>query len=72
MTVDRWYTHLVREQLPGRGPSSQNNEITGGPPEVSSAISLIGGVHIGARALLNPKLIWFGCITRLSQWVGGG
>jgi hypothetical protein len=39
---------------------------------VCSAFSLLGGVHIGARALLDPKLIWFGYITRLSQWGGGG
>ncbi len=32
----------------------------------------IGGVHIGARALLDHKLIWFGYITRLSQWGEGG
>jgi hypothetical protein len=39
---------------------------------VSSALSLIGGAHIGARALLFIKLIRFGYITRLSQWGGGG
>ncbi len=33
---------------------------------VSSALSLIGGVHIGARALLDIKLLWFGYIARLS------
>ncbi len=28
--------------------------------------------HISVRALLDPELIWFGYITRLSQWGGGG
>jgi hypothetical protein len=43
-------------------------------PCVSSALLLIhvGGVHIGARALLGINLIWFGYIARLSQWGGGG
>jgi hypothetical protein len=40
-------------------------------PGVSSA-RLLKEVHIGARALLDPKLIWFGYITCLSQWGGGG
>jgi hypothetical protein len=39
-----------------------------GPPEFSSALSFIGGVHIGARALHVLRLIWFGKIARLSQW----
>jgi hypothetical protein len=34
---------------------------------VSSALSLIGGVHIGVRALLDINMIWFGYITRLPQ-----
>ncbi len=38
----------------------------------SSALSLIGRVHIGARALLDINLIWFGYIARLTQWGGGG
>ncbi len=38
----------------------------------SSALSLIGGVHIGARALLDINLIWFGYIACLSQWGEGG
>jgi hypothetical protein len=45
------------------------------PPQNSllcSALSFIGGVHIGARALFVPNLIWFGFIARLSQWGGGG
>ncbi len=41
-------------------------------PWVSSALLFIGGVHIGARALHGLNLIWFGNITRLSQWGGGG
>jgi hypothetical protein len=47
-------------------------ELTRGPPEYSSALSFIGGVHIGARALQVLNLIWFGNIARLSQWGGGG
>jgi hypothetical protein len=34
--------------------------------------SLIGGVHIGARAVLDINLIWLDSIARLSQWGGGG
>ncbi len=41
-------------------------------PWVSSALSIIEGVHIGARALHVLNLIWFGWIARLSQWGGGG
>jgi hypothetical protein len=41
---------------------SQSNEVT----NVSSALSFIGGVHIGPRALHVLNLIWFGNITRLS------
>jgi hypothetical protein len=37
------------------------------------AISLVGGVHIGARALLEMNLIQFACyIANLLQWWGGG
>jgi hypothetical protein len=36
-----------------------------------SALSLIGGFQIGAKALLDVNLIWFGYIARLSQWRGG-
>jgi hypothetical protein len=36
------------------------------------SISLICGFHIGERALLDIKLIWFGYIARLIQWGGGG
>jgi hypothetical protein len=39
---------------------------------VRSALLLIGGVHIGARALLDINLIWFGYISRLSHEVGRG
>ncbi len=38
----------------------------------SSALSFIGGVHNGARALHVLDLIWFGNIAKLSQWGGGG
>ncbi len=38
----------------------QSNELTRGPPRVSSALSFIGGVHTGARALHVLNLIWFG------------
>jgi hypothetical protein len=40
-------------------------------PLVSSELSFIGGIHIGARALHVLNLIWFCCITGLSQWGGG-
>jgi hypothetical protein len=39
---------------------------------VSSALSFIGEVKISAKALLDINLIWFGYITRLSQWGGWG
>jgi hypothetical protein len=32
----------------------------------------MGGVHIGAGALLDINLKWFGYIVRLSQWWWGG
>ncbi len=48
----------------------RSKELTRGPPEVSSA--LIGGAHIDARTLHVLNLIWFGNISRLSQWGGGG
>ncbi len=38
---------------------------------VSSGLSFIEGVHIGARLLHVLNLIWFGCIAHLSQ-LGGG
>jgi hypothetical protein len=52
----------------------QSNEFIRGTPELvqQSALSFIGGVHIGARALHVLNLIWFGYITRQSQWGGGG
>jgi hypothetical protein len=34
--------------------------------------AIIGGVHIGARALLDIILIWFGYTARLSQGGRGG
>jgi hypothetical protein len=43
-----------------------------GLSRVSSALSLIGGVHIGARAVLDINLIWFGYMDRLFKWGGGG
>ncbi len=51
--------------------SLQSNALTRGPLRVSSALSLIGGVHIGARTLHILNLMWFGYIARLSQWGGG-
>ncbi len=41
-------------------------------PLISSALSFIGGVHIGARAPHLLNLIWFGSIACLPQWGGGG
>ncbi len=49
---------------------AQSTELTGGTTAVS-ALSFVGGVHIGARALLVINLIWFGYIASLSQWGGG-
>ncbi len=43
-----------------------------GRTRVSSALSLIEGVHIVARALLDINLIGFGYIADLSQWGGLG
>ncbi len=37
-----------------------------------SALSFKEGVQIGAKALLDVNLIWFGFIARLSQCGGGG
>jgi hypothetical protein len=51
---------------------STGNELTRGPPELVQQFRLQGGIHIGARALHVLNLIWFGYITRLSQWGGGG
>jgi hypothetical protein len=46
----------------------QSNEA---PPHwVSSSLWLIGGVHIGARALLDIQLTWFGWLYRLPIPVG--
>ncbi len=53
-----------RSVLRGR---AQSTELIRGPSEL-----VIGGVHVGARALHVLTLIWFGCIARLSQWGGGG
>ncbi len=64
--------HLVWFGLNLQDLVAQSNELSRGPPEVSSALSFIGGVHIGARALHVLNLIWFGCIACLSQWGGGG
>jgi hypothetical protein len=54
------------------GMEAQSNELTRGPPELISALSFIGGDHIGARGLHVLNLKWFGYIARLSQWEGGG
>ncbi len=40
-------------------------------PLVSSALSFIWGVHIGARALHVINLIWIGYIPCQSQWGEG-
>jgi hypothetical protein len=47
---------------------AQSNDLT----RVSSALSIIGGLHIGTRALLDINLIWVAYIARLFQWGGGG
>ncbi len=48
---------------------SQNTELTRGPTEL---LQFIRVVHICARALHVLNLIWFGNISRQSQWGGGG
>jgi hypothetical protein len=60
------------EPMPAAQVGPQSNELTGGPSLVSSELSFIGGVHIGARALFALILVWFGFIARLSQGGGGG
>ncbi len=50
----------------------QSNELTiEGPLSWFSTFVYRGSLH-GARALHDLNLIWFGYITRLSQWGGGG
>ncbi len=52
--IQSWVRH------PGPQYTSQSNELhylEG--PRVISALSFIGGVHIVAKALLDPKKIWF-------------
>ncbi len=50
--------------------ASQSCDWYGRPTELGQHFRLWGQVHIGARALLDIKLIWFGYIARLSQDVG--
>jgi hypothetical protein len=38
---------------------------------VELLLLVIGGLHIGARALLDINVIWFGYIARLSRGGGG-
>jgi hypothetical protein len=47
--------------------TSEYSELTRGPSELVQHFRLWV-----AQELLDPKLIWFGYITRLSQWGGGG
>ncbi len=54
------------------GYDLMGKELTRGPPELVQHFVYIGGAHIGARALPILNLIWFGQISRLSQWGGGG
>ncbi len=44
----------------GSGDKAQSNELT--------ALSFLGGVHIGVRSMLDINLIWFGYTVRLSKW----
>ncbi len=44
----------------------QSKELTRGPLSYTSALSFIGGVHIGARALHVLNLIWFGNNVKLA------
>ncbi len=43
-----------------------------GITELVRKLSLIERVHIGARALLDINLIWFGYFARFSHLGGGG
>ncbi len=52
---------------------SQSNDLYMRPTELVQHFAYRGkGVHIGASALLNMELIWFGYIAHLSQWGQGG
>jgi hypothetical protein len=35
--------------------------------DIEGPLSLIAGIHIGARALLHMNMIRFGCIARRTQ-----
>jgi hypothetical protein len=52
--------------------SPQSKELTRGPPQLGSALSFIGGVHNGERALHILNSYGLVKIARLSQWGGGG
>jgi hypothetical protein len=49
------FHHWIREEKPSKCKCYRRL-----PTRVSSALSIIGGVHIGARALHVLYLIWFG------------
>jgi hypothetical protein len=71
-----WSSNTTQHPLPRhtadkhRGPQPQSNELTTVEGPLSWLLSFIGGVHIGAIALLDTKM--FGYIARLSQRGGGG
>ncbi len=67
-TINRDVMSPFRNHPPPPSPRPgpfESKEITRGTTELHV-------VHIGARALLDINLIWFGYIARLSQWRGGG
>ncbi len=59
------YAKILSQFMQAHRDPRQSNELTKGPPTVSSALSFIGGVHIVTRAPHVLILIWIGCITRL-------
>jgi hypothetical protein len=74
-----WSSWPASPQMMATGKAQQMPEGGGGEgseylrfPRVSSALSFIGGVHIGARALHVLCLIWFGWIARIYPGGEGG
>ncbi len=50
----------------------QSTELTRGPPESVGLSFMYRESSHRRKSAACPKLIWFGCIARLSQWGGGG
>jgi hypothetical protein len=62
---------IVFSTEPPSDEEMEEDELIRGTTELVQHFRLLGGVHIGARALLDINLIWFD-MARLSQWGGGG